>query len=514
MIVVGLSAAALVGCGRSQEGDPGADSGSPAPVAVETARAIVRPVETIVTAQGTLAPGQGASARISSVTSGRLSAILVREGDHVSAGQAVATLDARAASAQASSAAAALNAASAQAVEAQYGAKAAVADQANGLNQARLALSAARIDRDNAIQNARTTLQSAETDLAKMRAGARPQEIAQAEQSVKQAQATRDRDATELERVRFLFEKGVAAKRQLDDAETALSVAESSLESAKAQASLVRAGSRSEDVRAAELRVRSAREAQSQAHRSGDAHVLQAQAGLRQAQQGVLQVAAKRQESVSMAEAAAQKQADLAAAQVAAGTTILRSPIAGIVTRRTANPGDMTDPAATVLEIADTRSLDLIADLPAEQGASVRAGQTVRVDAGGQAAGGRVLNVGAVDPQTNLLSVRIAVSNLDGKLKAGAFAMARIVVHTDPRGLVAPKEAVLTREGKSVVFTVSPDGTAHERAVSLGPEQDGAVEVRGGLKPGETVIRLGQYELTDGMKVKAAGFNKGKSGRD
>jgi RND family efflux transporter MFP subunit len=502
---MGIAAAVLAGCGHSPQADPAAEAASPAPVAVETAQVAVRPVETTVTAQGTLAPGQGASAKITAVTAGKIASIPVREGDHVAAGQVVATLDARSASAQARSAAAALRAAAAQATEAQYGAQAAATDQTGARRQARLALQAARIDRDNAVQQARTALQSAETDLAKTRAGARPQEVAQAEQAVKQAQATRDRAATEVERVQYLFGKGVAPKRQAEDAQTALSVAESGLESAKAQASLVRAGARPEDVRAAELRVRAAREALSQARTSGAAHVLQAEAALRQAEQGTLQVAAKRQEAVSMQEAAAQKQADLAAAQAAAGYSVLRSPISGVVVRRAANPGDMADPATPILEVADTASLNLIANLPAEQGAAVHPGQVVRVNAAGQAAGGRVLSVGTVDPQTNLLSVRIAVSNPGGRLKPGAFATARIVVHMDPRGLVIPMEAVVSREGKSVVFTVSPDGTAHQRIVTLGPEQDRIVEVRGGLKPGETVIRLGQYELTDGAKVKVAG---------
>lgn len=490
---------------RSPAADPAGDAAEPSPVAVETAKVSVRPVETIVTAQGTLSPGQGASAQVAAVVAGRITSIPVREGDRVAAGQVVATLDARSADAQAHSAAAALTAARAQARSAQVSATAAAADQANAERQARLALDAARLDRASAIQNAGTALQSAETDLAKISAGARPQEVAQAEQAVRQAQATRDRAATELDRVKFLYDKGVDAKRQLDDAQTALDVAQSGLASAKAQASLVRAGARAEDVRAAELRVKAAREMLSQAQRTGDAHVAQSRAALRQAVQGGLQVAAKRQDAVSMQEQTAQKSAELAAAQAAASTTVLRAPISGVVIHRSANPGDIADPAAPILEIADPGELNLVASLPVEQGASVHPGERVRVDSEGQAVGGRVLSVGAVDPQTNLLSVRIAVSNPSGKLRPGAFATAKIVVHTDPRGLVIPNTAVVSREGKSVVFTVSADGTAHERTVTLGSEQDGETEVRSGLKPGERVIRLGQYELSDGARVKPVG---------
>jgi HlyD family secretion protein len=475
-IVLGLAALALAGCGHPNEAEPAAE-GAMAPVAVETAEATVRPAETTVMAQGTLAPAQGAYAKVAAVTQGRIATLLVGEGDRVAKGQIVATLDGRAATAQAN--------------QARYGADAAESDRVNALRAARLALDAAGIDREAAVQQALTALQSAETELEKTRAGARPQEIAQAEQAVRQAQATRDRAESEIERVRFLNEKGVVPKRQLEDAQTALSVADSGLESAKAQVSLVRAGSRPEEIRAAELRAQAAREALAQARKSGDAHVRQARASLNQAEQGTLLVESKRQEAISM--------------KAAASYAVLRSPISGIVMHRTANPGDIADPAVPILEIADTRSLDLLANIPAEQGADVHPGQIARMSAGGQTAAARVLSVGQVDPQTNLLNVRIAVANPGGRLKPGSFAMARIVVHSVRDAVVIPKEAVVSREGNSVVFSVSADGTAHQRTVTLGPEQGGFVEARSGLKPGETVIRLGQYELADGAKVKTAG---------
>src|SRR5262249_34356496 len=218
---------------------------------------------------------------------------------------------------------------------------------------------AARLDRDSSAKQARIALSSAETDLGKLRTGARPQEIAQADLAVTQARANRDRAATELERVQSLYESGIAARRRLEDARTALDVANSTLESAGQQASLVRAGTRPEDLRAAELRVDQAREALAQALKSGQTHVDQARAALRQAEQSALQVAAKQQEARAMRETALQKRADLTAAQAIAGYAELHSPLDGIVTRRLLNPGDMADPATPVVEVTDSRTLNL-----------------------------------------------------------------------------------------------------------------------------------------------------------
>ena len=71
-----------------------------------------------------------------------------------------------------------------------------------------------------------------------------------------------------------------------------------------------------------------------------------------------------------------------------------------------------------------------------------------------------------------------------------------------------PQVAVISREGKSVVF-VMKNGKAEQREVTTGTEQNGQIEIRSGVKSGESVIRLGQYELEDGAEVKLSAPPKG-----
>lgn len=601
-------------------GDKGGDSKgdvakSTDPVAVQVAPAMLGPVTTTVMAQGTLAAGQGGIARVAVTTAGRLRQVLVREGDHVTAGQLVAQVDNRSQVAQAHSALAALNAAQAQTRGAQLTSRAAAVDQVNTLANSRLAVQAAQLDRDNAVKQAQLALQSAVSDLqkvqretgtqgavnsvhaaqlalraarldraaavqqaqnaldqartdeAKLRAGARPQEIVQADQAIQQATATRDRAATEVQRVQFLFDKGIRARRELDDATTTLKVAEAGLATARNAANLVRAGARPEDLQAAslktqsatdlvrqtgqsndakiaqaqaalraaelsaqqtrgqrptdlhsaELKVKAAREALAQAQNTGAAKLHQARSGARQAE-GTLQVAAKAQDAQAAQAATAQKSADLAAAQTQVAFGDLRAPLSGIVTRRALNAGDMADPAVPILEITDPTALNLLANLPAEMGAGVRAGMVAHVTT--DAAPGRVFpasvtSVGSVDPQTNLLAVRIAVSggaNANTGLRPGMFATAQIVTQTNPLAILVPRQAVLTRDGKPAVMTVGGDNKAHEKPVVTGAPQGAKVQIISGLKPGERVIVMGQYELDEGAKVEVGGAaeKKGK----
>ncbi len=455
------------------KGTPGAaeDTAKVGVATVEIAQVEVHPVDTIVTAQGTLTASQGASVVIAPISAGRLLSVRVREGDVVRAGQVVAALDNRVPQAEAASASAGLRISQMQA------------------RQTAIAEKSAATEYTNAVETAQLELEIAQAELKNVESGARPQEIAQADQAVKQAQATRDRAATELDRVQFLFDKGIDSKRELDDAKTALSVGDSSLVSAREQASLVRAGSRPEEIHTAKLRVKTA------------------QTALRQAEQGVLQVAAKRQEKQAAIETIRQKTADLAAAQATAAYSELRSPITGRVTRRLLNPGDMADTSTPVVEIADTHSLNLVASIPAEDAAAIRAGMSARISvatAPGRVFNGIVLNVGEVDPQSGMLAVRLAVPNPSRALKVGAFATADIITRTDPAALVVPKSAVITRNGRDVVFVVGKDSTAHQVEVTTGVEQGNLLEILKGIHQGDQVISLGQYELTDGAKVRSA----------
>ncbi len=487
--------------------DAPADAASAEPTAVEFASATVRSMETVIAAQGTLAPGQGAVARVAPSTPGRLVTVRVREGDRVTAGQVIATVDNRPQQSQARSAGAALRVAQEQAREADMAARAAATDQGNVVKVALLALESARLDRDNGIKQAQNALLAAQTDLRKTQAGARPQEIAQADQAVRQAQATRDRAELELQRSQKLLSIGIAAKSRVDDAQTAFDVANSTLESAKQQSELVRAGARREDLQAAQLRVDGAQELLRQAQKTGDGKVLQAEGALKQARETIGQVAVKRQDALAVRQTVAQKEADFTAAQASANYAEVHAPLSGVVTRRNLNPGDMADVTNPIVEISDGRSLNLIANLSAADGMKLRAGMAARIttpDVPGKTFTGSVLSVGQVDPQTNLLAVRIAVYNAGDALRVGGYALAEVVLHTDPHAIVVPKQAILAHDGKSVVFVVGKDDVAHQKEVTVGPERNGFVAITEGLTADARIVNLGGYELTDGAKVKEA----------
>lgn len=473
--------AVLAGCGKPAVEEAASDE--PATVTVEMATVERKDVQDILSVDGNLVAPEGATSRLAPSVAGKLTLVSVKEGDRVTAGQLLAQIDTRSLVATSQSAAAGAASASATAAQTDLALKAAQSDQASAVQAAQLAL-------DLAIADGKSTVDQATIELQRLRAGARPQEIAQAQQAVDQARIARDKAKLDADRDARLFKEGLVAGSQADASAAALRTAESALASAQSALDLVRAGNRAEDIRASEMRLTSARQLAAK-------RVDQARAALRQAEAGRLNIAAKSQEAVAARLAAQQKSADARAAASAISTGEIRSPISGFVVKRLLNPGDVADTTTPVLIISATRPVgDFVGNVSPEEAARVQSGMNVLIGGGR----GVVASVGVADPTTGLVPIRAHVS---GGGAAGGFATASIVLSTLRNSPVVPKGAVLSRDGKDVVF-VAKDGTAHLTEVELGPEQGGFVAIKKGVSPGQTVVVLGGHELSDGAKVEAA----------
>jgi multidrug efflux pump subunit AcrA (membrane-fusion protein) len=70
--------------------------------------------------------------------------------------------------------------------------------------------------------------------------------------------------------------------------------------------------------------------------------------------------------------------------------------------------------------------------------------------------------------------------------------------------ILVPKDAVVHRAGTTLVYVVNGE-TVHEVRVQTGAAQGGAVEVAGGLRPGQMVVVRGNERLRDGQRVQVNG---------
>lgn len=108
-------------------------------------------------------------------------------------------------------------------------------------------------------------LDASQAELAKLRSGSRPQEVAQAKQAVTQAQSGFDEAQLNFRRQERLLPSGASSQRTVDAARNAREQAAAALASAKSALSLTSEGFRSEDVTAGQARVAAAEAALAQA---------------------------------------------------------------------------------------------------------------------------------------------------------------------------------------------------------------------------------------------------------
>ena len=107
----------------------------------------------------------------------------------------------------------------------------------------------------------------------------------------------------------------------------------------------------------------------------------------------------------------------------------------------------------------------------------------------------------AIDEETRSFKGRIEIKNKDLKLRPGMFVKAEIVVASRDSALVIPKDVMMSYGNRRYVFVAQKE-TARRRYINTGLENNGMVEVTGGLKPGERLIIKGFETLRDRSKIK------------
>ncbi len=120
-------------------------------------------------------------------------------------------------------------------------------------------------DAEIAVAEATAALAQAEAQLANLKVGKRPQEIAVLEATVRSAHAQAAEARRVLERTTDLFRRGIATQAQLDEAGTAVEVADAQIGQSEANLDVAGLPARPEEIRAASGKVEQAKAALEQA---------------------------------------------------------------------------------------------------------------------------------------------------------------------------------------------------------------------------------------------------------
>ncbi|HRK21758.1 MAG TPA: efflux RND transporter periplasmic adaptor subunit [Fimbriimonadaceae bacterium] len=379
-------------------------------------------------------------------------------------------------------------------------------DRRNAIRQAEIAYRAADIQRREAQTRlsitrqsvasreaqARAALRGAEAALARVKRGAKPEEIGQAQHRVEGETASVADCQAKLNRAERLYAEGAISRSQYESARVAYETAQASLEAARDALALLERGPLPEEVVAAE------------------ANVEQARSQLTASLQARLEIEVA-QSQIRLAEARALEARD------ARDSTVdslrhweIKAPVAGQVTRVLAEPGSMAGPTSTAIIVSTREDLHVEAEIGSEDAAIAAKGMRITVTSAaypGTRFPGfieRIAPVGELNPnaaiRTRIVRARVQIDEGWDRFRPGVEVDVLGERRRDPAILV-PNEAILTDGGQNRVFVVQ-GGVAHVQEVRLGYPGLTETEVLEGLAVGEMVAVSETGVLREGVSVR------------
>jgi RND family efflux transporter MFP subunit len=206
------------------------------------------------------------------------------------------------------------------------------------------------------------------------------------------------------------------------------------------------------------------------------------------------------------------RQARAGAGQATAqrGRTVIRSPIAGVVTALNVQAGEIPPPQAPLLTVVQPDRLKVVLRAPERHFLRIGEGMPVRIsplaDPAAVVEATVSLKGPVVDRMTRTGLVEVRVDNADGALLPGTAVRAIVEIGRQPDVVLIPSEAALLtseteRTGRAMVF-VRDGEVARRRDVIIGTRQADRVEVREGLSEGEEVVVRGVHFLRDGNPIR------------
>lgn len=187
--------------------------------------------------------------------------------------------------------------------------------------------------------------------------------------------------------------------------------------------------------------------------------------------------------------------------------TIVRAPFSGTIDEVSTERGQVVAPGQALFRIVNLGNMYVTANVPENYLSELKLGATVEVylNAIGKTYKGKVRQVGTfINPNNRTFGIEISVPNPDNLLRPNQVAVLKIEDYINKSALLIPENIILENaSNEKVVYVVSGDKEpkVSQRIIKVGYTSGAMVEVKEGLKPGDTVITDGGKALTDGANV-------------
>jgi len=177
---------------------------------------------------------------------------------------------------------------------------------------------------------------------------------------------------------------------------------------------------------------------------------------------------------------------------------VLRAPIGGAILSREVTVGEVVSPGKVLFRVANLSRVSAEGEAFEAQAASLRKGLPVKVQVPAypnRTFSGRIARIGyEVEPERRTLRFWAELENRGLLLKPNMSAQLTVLAGERGKVLAIPLEAVIQEGSESFVFVA--EGDRYRRVpVLLGLKDDRYAEVKGGVKAGDRVVTTGKRQL-------------------
>jgi RND family efflux transporter MFP subunit len=203
---------------------------------------------------------------------------------------------------------------------------------------------------------------------------------------------------------------------------------------------------------------------------------------------------------------AAALQANVARLNELKGYLTVRAPFAGVITVRNVDVGALVTEGSTLLyRVAQADRLRIYLNVPQADSGSVRVGQQATLvvpDLGGRKFSGRVTRTAnALDPASRTLLTEIQVDNANFALLPGMYAEVDLAVPRASPPMIIPADTLVVRGNGPQVAVVDHDGKVHFQLIHLGRDMGTTIEVLDGVEVGQLLAVNPGDTVREGAKV-------------
>jgi len=198
-------------------------------------------------------------------------------------------------------------------------------------------------------------------------------------------------------------------------------------------------------------------------------------------------------------------QTDLDTQRESLQNTVITAPIGGVISGKSVTVGQYISPGTVLGKVQNISSINAVIEVKDSDLSYVKLGAKAKFklsDKDSEEYDGVIKSIdGAADPASRVFKCKIQIDNKDGKLKPGVFGKIKIATDENKKAITLPLKALGGSEGNYYIF-INNNGVAKKQTITTGDISGDTVEIKSGVKDGDSVIITNVGTLQDGDAVK------------